>query len=203
MQALIIALSVVILSLATPPFGTNLLVNGDAEANFGAKDATRIVKASAWQTTGDFTVVQYGARGEFPDNATPGSTGGELEFFAGGNVALSTASQDVALQPFARQIDAGSVKYELSGKLGGWGAREDNAAVDVTFRDAAGKSLGTGSIGPVGAAQRLFNTALINERTAGPVPAGARTATVKIVLQRVGDGYNHAYADAVALVLKE
>ncbi|HEY1975988.1 MAG TPA: hypothetical protein VGG89_05580 [Candidatus Baltobacteraceae bacterium] len=189
---------------AAPQLGTNLLINGDAEANFGASDASRVVKPSRWETTGEFSVVQYGAKGEFPDNATPGSTNGELEFFAGGNAALSTATQAVSLAPFTSQIDSGNVKYELSGKLGGFGALDDSAAVDLSFLDATGKTLASDAIGPVNAQQRLLNTALLNEQAGGTVPKGTRSAIVKIVLTRAGaDGYNHGFADVVSLVLHE
>lgn len=189
---------------AAPSLGANLLVNGDAEANFGSTDATRTVKPSGWETTGDFTVVQYGAKGDFPDNSTPGSTNGELEFFAGGNAAVSTATQTVSLAPLATQIDTGTIKFELSGKLGGFGAIDDTAQVGVTFLGASGKTLAADGIGPVNAQQRLLNTAFLNEQTGGAVPKGARSAIVKIVLTRAGsDGYNHGFADLVSLVLHQ
>lgn len=188
----------------TPALGTNLLVNGDAEANFGSSDATRTVKPSGWETTGDLTVVRYGAKGDFPDGSTPGSTNGELEFFAGGNAAVSTATQTVSLASFATQIDSGDVKYELSGKLGGFGTLDDAGAVGVTFLDGSGKTLASDGIGPVNAQQRLLNTAFLNEQTAGAVPKGARSAIVKIVLTRAGsNGYNHGFADLVSLVLRQ
>ena len=184
-----------------PAYGANLLQNGDAEQDFGASDASKVVKPSGWEATDQFSVVQYGAKGEFPDHSAPGTIGGELNFFAGGMAPVSTATQKISLAPFSAAIDAGGVRYTLSGKLGGYGSREDNAAVSVTFADAGGAPLGSATIGPATAAQRLYNTAFLNLEQSGDVPKGARSATVKIVLTRVGDGYNHAFADVVSLVL--
>lgn len=212
MQRIAFVLCVVIFALSVPAaaqtpapsLGSNLLVNGDAEANFGSTDATRVVKPSGWETTGDFSVVQYGANGDFPDASTPGSTNGELEFFAGGNAPVSTAVQTVSLAPFAAQIDGGKIEYALSGKLGGFGAVDDGAAVSLTFLDGSGKTLASDGIGPVNAQQRLLNTAFLNEQAGGSVPKGARSAIVKIVLTRAGsDGYNHGFADVVSLVLHQ
>ncbi|MBV8284983.1 MAG: hypothetical protein JO175_10080, partial [Candidatus Eremiobacteraeota bacterium] len=89
------------------PYGTNLITNGDAESDFGADDASTVVKPTGWTTTGAFSVVRYGAKGDFPDISTPGSGGGEQNFFAGGNAAVSTATQTISLTPFATEIDAG------------------------------------------------------------------------------------------------
>ena len=186
---------------STAAYGSNVLHNGDAEAGFGATDATKSVKPEGWQTTGDFTVVEYDAKGEFADHSTPGSTTGGLNYFAGGNAPLSTATQTVSLAAIATDIDAGRVAYDLSAKLGGYGSRDDNAAVTVAFLAANGASLVQVEIGPVKADERLYNTAFVNHDTAGAVPKGARSAVVSIVLTRAGDGYNHAFADNVSLVL--
>src|SRR5579862_5299171 len=94
-------------------YGVNLLQNGDAEENFGAADASKIVKPSDWDTTGDFTVVQYGAKGEFPDISTPGTANKGMNLFEGGNAAISTASQEVELGWCGQDVDASSVHYTL------------------------------------------------------------------------------------------
>lgn len=183
-------------------YGTNLITNGDAENDFGANDAVSVVKPTGWTTTGAFSVVRYGAKGDFPDDSTQGSVNGGQNFFAGGDAAVSTASQTVSLAPYAADIDAGRVTYALSAKLGGWGSLQDRASVTVTFKDAQGAALGTATIGPVEAQERLLNTALVAEQQSGSVPAKTRTAAVDIVLKRAGSsGYNHAFADSVSLIL--
>jgi|SRR5579862_2069649 len=182
-------------------YETNLIQNGDAESDFGADDATSTVKPTEWITSGAFSAVKYGAKGEFPDASTPGSTGGELNFFAGGNAPVSTATQRISLAKFADDIDAGRVHYRLAGKLGGWGSLEDSAKVSVSFEDASNKVLDTGTIGPVGAGQRLLNTAFVFQEQSGNVPAGARSSLVTIVFTRKGDGYNHGFADQLSLSL--
>lgn len=187
---------------STTAYDTNLLENGDAEENFGARDTASVVKPNAWETTGTFTVVQYGADPAFPEQSSPGSTRGELNLFEGGTAPASTAKQTVALDSYAADVDAGRVTFALSAKLGGVGAADDHAAVSVTFLDANGAALSVAGIGPVTAAQRLFNTGFVPQEASGAVPKGARRAVVAIVLARAGTtGYNHATADVVSLVL--
>ena len=186
-----------------PNYGSNLLENGNADENFGSADGKTIVKPTGWETTGTFTVVKFGAPGEFPDTSTPGATGGELNFFSGGTDAVSTATQKVNLAAYASDIDAGAVTYDLSGRLGGYGSSEDNAAVSVSFLSASGATLGTATIGPVGAGQRLFNTAFIPVDTSGSVPSGTHTAVVVVTMTRAGTGYNHATAGQLALLLQK
>ena len=187
-----------------PAYGVNLVTNGDAEEGFGSSDATKIVAPTGWQTTGEFTVVQYGAKGDFPDISTPGTANRGLNFFAGGNAAVSTASQDIALGWCRSDVDSGTVRYALSAWMGGWAKLEDAAEVDLTFKDASGKVLAQDKIGPVDPARRLFNTSFIEDQVSGTVPKGAATATVTIVLKRAGDsGYNHATVDNVALELSK
>jgi hypothetical protein len=188
---------------AAPAYGTNLIENGDAEGNLGASNATDIVKPSGWETTGQFTAVQYGAAGEFPDISTNGPASRELNLFEGGNAPISTATQTIALTPYATDIDAGKLKYVLSGWLGGWQSREDNATVTVTFIATHGTKLTSDAIGPVTAQQRLFNSGYIEQEATNTVPKNARAAVIKIVLTRVGDGYNHGSLDNVSLVLNK
>ncbi|MBV8584131.1 MAG: hypothetical protein JO241_09060 [Candidatus Eremiobacteraeota bacterium] len=184
------------------PYGTNLITNGDAEGDFGADDASTVVKPTGWTTTGAFSVVRYGAKGDFPDISTPGSGGGEQNFFAGGNAAVSTATQTISLTPFATEIDAGRVKYALIGKLGGWGSLQDSAVVTVTFKNASQRVTGSARIGPVEAAQRLLNTAFLEQEQSGTIPPLSRTADVEIVLTRAGSaGYNHGFVDSLSFAV--
>jgi len=53
-------------------YGINLVTNGGAEADVGAPDSSHVVKPTGWTTTGQFTAVQYGASGGFPDTTSPG-----------------------------------------------------------------------------------------------------------------------------------
>src|SRR3954471_19527682 len=75
------------------PYGTNLVVNGNAEA--GAASTTGASGTAPFWTVGPaFTVVPYGAPG-FP-TLSQGPPDGMNQFFAGGQDAtVSTATQNI------------------------------------------------------------------------------------------------------------
>jgi hypothetical protein len=184
-------------------FGTNLVVNGDAESDTGAPSNSQIVKPTGWTTTGEFTAVQYGASGGFPDKNSPGPSERGKNFFGGGNVAKSTATQAIDLSSGAQAIDSGGVTYTLAGWLGGYGSQDDNAQMTVTFLNAAGSALSAGRIGPVTAVNRHNTTGLFERSATGSVPAHARTARVVITATRLEGTYNDGYSDDLSLVLKK
>jgi hypothetical protein len=188
---------------ASTLFGTNLIVNGDAESDTGAPSNSQIVKPTGWTTTGEFTAVQYGASGGFPDKNSPGPSDRGKNFFGGGNVAKSTATQTIDLSSGAQAIDSGGVTYTLAGWLGGYGSQEDNAQMAVTFLNAAGNALGAGRIGPVTAVNRHTTTGLFERTATGSVPAHARTARIVVTATRLEGTYNDGYSDDLSLVLKK
>jgi hypothetical protein len=184
-------------------FGTNLVVNGDAESDTGAPSNSQVVKPTGWTTTGEFTAVQYGASGGFPDKTSPGPSDRGKNFFGGGNVAKSTTTQTIDLSSGRQAIDSGGVTYVLTGWLGGYSAQADNAQVTVTFLSAAGGSLGSGRIGPVTPADRHGATGFFKRTATGSVPAQARAARVVITATRFEGSYNDGYSDDVSLFLED
>ncbi|MBV8490661.1 MAG: hypothetical protein JO199_09040, partial [Candidatus Eremiobacteraeota bacterium] len=50
--ALVVLAATPIARADAPTYGANLLVDGDAEENFGADDATQIVAPNGWRGTG-------------------------------------------------------------------------------------------------------------------------------------------------------
>lgn len=182
-------------------FGKNLVVNGDAEAGTGASSDSQIVKPSGWTTTGEFTAVQYGASGGFPDKTSVGPSDRGNNFFAGGNVATSTASQTIDLSAGGSTIDAGGVTFVLSGWLGGFSNQDDSATVSVTFLSGSGAVLRAATIGPLKAADRKDVTGFFQRKAMGAVPAQARSARVVITATRFAGQYNDAYSDDISLVL--
>lgn len=188
---------------AQPAYGTNLIVNGDAESDTGAPDNSTIVKPSGWTTTGEFTAVQYGASGGFPDKTSPGPADRGKNLFEGGNAANSTATQTISLAPYAADIQAGTVHYEFAGWLGGYSNQDDNAIATVSFVDAAGASLGQATIGSVTAAQRQDVTGLLARTQSGLVPKGATNAVVTITITRVAGEYNDGSVDNLTLKLSK
>jgi hypothetical protein len=167
-----------------------LIVNGNVEAGAGAPDNSQIVKATGWDSTGEFTVVKYGADGGFPDASSPGPSDRGHNLFEGGNVEKSTATQTVSLEAYAGAIDAGTVRYMLSAWLGGFEEQADAATVTVAFAPESGAPLGRVSLGPVRPAQRKGVTGLVRQQHIGSVPKGARSAVVTIDVTRAEGTYN-------------
>lgn len=186
---------------AASPYGAELVKNGGAEAGLGAPSNAVVVKPSGWTTTGQFTAVQYGASGGFPDSKSPGPATRGKNLFEGGNVAKSTASQSIVLEAAATDIAAGSVRYTFSAWLGGFASQADNATVSLSFRDSAGGKLGGATLGPVTTAERKGVTGLLERTTSGVVPKGATSAAVAVVLTRFEGQYNDGSADNISLKL--
>jgi hypothetical protein len=180
-------------------------VNGDAESGTGSSDGSVVVSSiPGWTTTGEANVVQYGASGGYPASTDPGPSDRATNFFAGGpNDATSTFTQTIDLSAYATQIDSGAIGYLLSAYLGGYSTQDDNASLAITFFGAgdAGTALGTGSIGPVLAADRGSVTGLFSRTGTGSVPVGTRSVQVVLTMTRVEGTANDGYADDLSLRL--
>ena len=194
-------LTVLIGAAPASQFGRNLVINGNAESNAGATSAAQVVKPKSWATSGQFTVVQYGIAGGFPDAKSTGSSTRGKNLFEGGNAPVSTATQSISLLPSAALIAKGGVAYTFSAWLGGFADQDDNTKVTVTFRDKTGASLGGATLGPVLALQRNKTTGLIAQTQSGTVPQDAVSAVVTVVITRVSGQYNDGSTDDIALVL--
>jgi len=182
-------------------YGVELVKNGGAEADVGAPSNSQIVKPTGWTTTGEFTAVQYGASGGFPDATSPGPAERGKNLFEGGNVAKSTGTQSISLAAAASDIAAGTVKYSFSAWLGGYSNQTDNATASLSFRDAAGRTVGSVVLGPVTPVERKDVTGLLQRSHSGVVPKAAATAVVTIVFTRYEGTYNDGSADNVSLKL--
>jgi hypothetical protein len=187
--------------LAAGMYGTNLVVNGNAEAGPGAPSNSGVMKPPGWTTTGEFTAVKYGASGGFPDMTSPGPSDRGANFFAGGNVPVSTATQTISLAAGAADIDKGTVTYVFSAWLGGYSSQDDNAKVALIFKGADGASIAQTQLGPVLAKERKSVTGFLLKNVSGAVPKGARSATITLTMTRVEGTYNDGEADDVSLVL--
>ena len=202
---LLFALAAVALLAAAPgqaavPSG-NLLVNPGAEAGPGAPDSSAQLPLPGWTVESTFTAVQYGAPA-FLTVADSTALGGGVNFFAGGpGGALSAATQVVDLSGAAAEIDAGQVTATLSALLGGFATQTDHATVTATFLSAEGNATGSLALPAVTNTDRNSVTSLIARSAAGAVPAGTRSASVRIEATRDEGSYNDGYIDNVSLVL--
>ncbi len=182
--------------------GSNLIVNGNAEADTGSNNGDQIGPVTGFTSTGQFTVVQYGASGGFPQPADPGPADRGNNFFAGGpTAALSTGSQLIQVGDASAAIDSGKVAYDLSAWLGGFATQDDNAVLSLSFLDTDAAQLGTASLGPVTEPDRGGNTGLLSRDLMGLVPIGTRSIDVTLTLTRDEGSYDDGYADNLSLVL--
>jgi hypothetical protein len=191
-------------SSASPAsLGKNLIVNGDAEAGPGSASGDDVVSIPGWITSSNFTVVQYGAPGGFPDSSVSTAIGGGANFFAGGpDTSFSSAvTQAMDVSALASGIDAGSDSITLSGFLGGFDGQDDNMTVTALFLNGSSISLGMLTIGPVTEPDRDGATTLLFRSTSGAVPEGTRSIIVQMDATRFEGSYDDGYADNLSLVM--
>lgn len=186
------------------PTGENLIVNGDAELGDATLTGYDSVTIPGWKQQGLPTVVAYGIKG-FPSKRSPGAGGGR-NFFTGGPFSSSTLEQTVDVSAASSAIDAGAVKFALSGRLGGTGKSKDHAQLLATFRNASGARLNGVAIGPVTDADRKRVTEFLLRSASGRIPRGTRS--VDIVLHFTmyepfieGLSLDNGYADDLSFTL--
>lgn len=187
---------------AVSSFGTNLIVNPDAELDSGSSSGDVVASVPGWTTTGNFTVVQYGASGGFPTLLDPGSSDRGHNFFAGGPAnSFSSASQQLDVTFASAAINGAGALFSLSGWLGGWSTHPDHAILQVHFLNSVDADLGTASIGPVSNTDRVNSTEFLFRETNGAVPIGTEAIKFELNMTRFAGSYNDGYADNLSFVL--
>ncbi len=203
--------------------GPNLIVNGGAELGAAAGSGYDTVTIPGWQIAGLPTVVRYGQHadgvfgtaglprglngaGQFPTVHTPGPAKRGRQLFVGGPVGSDTLTQTSSLVSAATAIDAGGVRYTLSGWLGGNRSNASAASVTITFLGGGGNRLASATIGPVTAQARHLGTELLHRAAGGRVPKRARAVRIALRMtdatrnnDYLSDSYNNAYADTLSL----
>lgn len=180
-------------------FGTNLIVNGDAEAAAGG--GGEVVPVPGFTRTGEFTTIRYDAGGGYPVPSDPGAADGGRNFFNGGYVEQSTGMQTIDISSLASFVDGGATSYTLSALLGGFSSQGDFATLGINFLGASNLTLGTASIGPVTPEDRNFITGFQTRTTTGFVPVGTRAIDVLLGFTRTNGSANDGYADNLSLKL--
>ncbi|MGH1393154.1 MAG: PEP-CTERM sorting domain-containing protein [Trichormus sp.] len=199
--------------------GQNLIVNGDAEQGLGDqvgnKVGTDIPPIPGWTTSGNFSVLEYGATGfEFtnafgnvvrvnlPAVDVPGPDNrGKNLFFGGASRASSSASQSIDINNLASVIDTGKAAFDLSGWLGGYDDDDDSATLNINFLDQTNQSLGIATISAPNATARNNVTGLYLRETNGFIPVGTRQINVVLNANHAGGRVNDSYADNLSLVI--
>lgn len=182
-------------------FGTNLVVNGGAEASVGGRgEATG---APGFTTTaGGVAVVRYDAGDGYPGPSDLGVTAvNGLNFFSGGNVGLTTVTQRIGLGGGATAIDAGGTTYDLSALLGGYSSQGDFTTVALAFLSGAEATLGAGSLTTVTPGDRTDRTGFLFRDASGLVPIGSRFADLTVSFTRTAGTANDGYLDNLSLIL--
>jgi len=180
-------------------YGTNLIFNGDAEANSGTNNFTTNRGIAWWFDIASTSLGGYEANTNFPSLASPGPINRGSNFFLGG-ITNGSILQRINLSDLAEDVDGSGVNYALSGWFGGAGAQEDWASLSARFLDASEAVLGSNTVGHVTAAERGGVTGLFFRGTNGILPGGTRFVEFTLT-NHVVTGMNDASADNLSFIL--
>jgi len=183
--------------------GSELIRNGGAAGNELGEAAPVGDGAPPYWALRQGTIAQslYGAPG-FPA-AGDAPAGSGSYFFASGNSDVSRIQQLLDVSALAAQIDAGQIRFSVSGAFGGRASEDDFATLTLYFDDAAPSLLGVASIGGFHAAERGNATKLIHDSKQGVVPVGTRRILAELYAARISGPENDGYADDLSLRLPE
>jgi hypothetical protein len=195
--------------LPRPPasYGTNLVLNGDAEANSATNnyylrdDNQNIDRGIAWWfDPSPITLGGYGAHPDFPSATSAGPAHRGQGFFLGAIGASNQISQWIDLSPLGAEIDDPGADCALSGFLGGMGSDPAEAVFSARFLSSSKTELGVASIGPVTPADRGHATGLIERTATCRLPPGTRLVQFLLTM-RSPAVTNNASADNLSFVL--
>ncbi len=204
-------------------YATERLDNGGGELGLGS-DMEHVVKPSGWGTSGNFTVVEYGSRGDLPvhDNSAHVLNTDSLgkNFFAGGPKSdISIAWQNVRLDPIESDIGenprgTSKVRFVIGAWLGGRLSSPDYAQVFVRFFGDRQNEGGTkrcglpyepeapcAVLGPVSREERQDLSVLKPLSCWESVPSGSHSAKISLIATRVSGYDNDAFFDNVSFIL--
>jgi YVTN family beta-propeller protein len=155
-------------------FSPNLLVNPGAQAGAFSARGWDAVTIPGWQiTSGLPSVIRYGTP-QFPAVTGHAPAVRDAQLFVGGAGGTARLRQVVSLRNANGSLPRAGTRFRLSAWLGG--SRRSRASVTASFWSAAGKVIGTAVVGPAGGRK------LARRATAGPLPAGAASVRITLVL---------------------
>lgn len=188
----------------------NLIINGDAEAGSASSTGNDYVsELPGWPNPPAgykrFTIVAYGTVGGFPAKTDAPANGGN-NFFAGGPSSSFNGSIQTITLPsdWFAAIDAGTVKFDLSGYFGGFGSQGDSGGFSATFLDTNNFFVTGVGFKAVSATERGGKTGFVRRASSEVLPKLTRKVQISLEMNRSADGgsYNDGYADNLSLVLK-
>lgn len=180
-------------------YGVNLLANPDAETGSYATSG-EASSVPGW------TADPQASQAMYSDSWYEQSGGSNpvkgVGFFHGSSIASAGLSQTFDVASISAAIDAGEVTFDAGGWFGGWSNQDDNAAMELVFRDAGNIAIDTAVLGGYLAADRAGNSVLLPDREVGKVPINTRSVQVRLTFARVGGGTsNDGAADSLHLKL--
>jgi uncharacterized protein (TIGR03437 family) len=192
----------VVLSWSTPVqaqsiFGTNLVVNGDAETGLGTPSSAPPASIPGWSISGSPSVELYSGSDRL-SNTSPGPSNRGKNYFAGSSTQKASLVQTIDVSSAAVLIDSGTVSYDASGYLGG--SSGDTSSMTVTFLSATA-TLGSFTLGPLTDTDKGQSDAIYLRRKIGPLPPETRSVTVEVDLLRSSGTNNDGAADNISLIL--
>jgi uncharacterized protein (TIGR03437 family) len=178
-------------------FGSNLIVNGDAESGSGVGSNTIVASIPGWTSSGANVITYASGYGITLGDIVP--IGAGKNYFSNGNTS-SSMTQTVSLAFATAAIDGGTASFDASGYFGGYSNYDDSATMSIAFLNTSGSTLSTVTIGGLKSADRV-GTGLYLRRQIGAVPSGARSAKVTVNFVITGSSANNAGADNLSLKL--
>ena len=182
-------------------FGTNLIVNGGADAGLpGASLSSIAATVPGWTRTGNANVLAYDLPGLLQSSG-PAPPDHSFQYFIAGSTT-STLSQDIDVSAAASTISGGNVKFTASAYVGGVAPcnTPGPGQVAMAFKNANGQTFTTITLGPLGySTQSLLSL----QQQIGLVPPGTVKVTVTITLtvnEYLGCAFGYAAADSLSLV---
>lgn len=174
-------------SQAAVVFGSNLVVNGDAESG--------VAGWTGYDSYSMFQSVDYGSNWVLPTQPGPVDRGTKM--FAGlGQYAAGYQTLDLGT------ATTKAMAYSLSGWLGGWANQGDNALFYVQFLDEFNNEVASSTIGPVTPDDRANQTGLLYRESDGLMPAGTSKLSFWLSMERLVSGDNDGYADNLSFILQ-
>ncbi|MBL8067009.1 MAG: PEP-CTERM sorting domain-containing protein [Armatimonadetes bacterium] len=194
MKNLIPALAVLAIASIAPAqslFGGNIIKNGSFEAGATSVDGASVAVPD-WN--GTTTVGEYGATNWWEVPAGPWSDG--IKFAGGGNFASNSINQTFTIDAadFAT-VDAGQAAFTVDGWFGGWSSNNDNAILNVTFKNSVGGDFRTIQIGGVTATDRNNVTSMLFRSATGVLDSGTRSIVFNLVFTRTNGTYSDGSAE--------
>jgi len=162
--------------------GSNLIVNGNAEAGLAGTPSTVAASIPGWTVvSGKPNVLAYGQTGGYyPSLADPAPADHGFQFF-GTNLDSGTGIGTVITQPIdvssVASIVSGDVKYAATAYLGGAGGNE---TVVIEFQNSNGQTFSSVQLGPAG----FVGSGLSLQEQIGLVPSGTVRVTVTMTLRQ-------------------